>query len=278
MNDFENSLSTFYSNMYADDTSISASSENPIQLIQYLKRELERVMDWLRQNKLSLNEAKCEYMIIGNDKQLSKIFDIGNLEIDKDKIKRVSKTKYFGLTIDKSLSWSQQYKMAKGKLKEELNSIRKLREILPQSQQFLVYQALLESPLRYGNLIWGHLPEKKLCSLQKKQDRAFYRIESAPIKDKMPSKRISVENIITYDRAIMVHKILRKRCPENLKGKFTRRNQISKCETRKMHYLQIPKPRLELSKRRFSYVGAKVCNDIPNAIRMWNLLISSSTK
>ena len=80
--------------MYADDASISASSENPVHLIENLKRELEGIMDWLRHNKLSLNVAKCEYMFIGNDKQLSKIFDIGNLEIDKDEIKRVSKTKY----------------------------------------------------------------------------------------------------------------------------------------------------------------------------------------
>ena len=99
------------------------------------------------------------------------------------------------------------------------------------------------------------------------QDRAFYLNESAPIKDKMPSKRLSVEKLITYDWALMVHKNRRKRCPENLKGKFTRRNQISKYETSKMHDLQIRKPRLELSKRSFSYVGAKVWNDIPNAIR-----------
>ena len=83
----------------------------------------------------------------------------------------------------------------------------------------------------------------------------------------MPSKRLSVEKIITYDRAIVVHKILRKKCPGNIKGMFTRRNQISTDETRRMHDLQIPKPRLELSKRSFSYFGAKVWNDIPNAIR-----------
>ena len=118
--------------------------------------------------------------------------------------------------------------------------VSQLREILPQSQLFLVYQALIESHLRYGNLIWDHLPEK-LCSLQKIQDRAFYLIESAPIKDKMPSKRLSLEKIITYDRGIMVHKVLRKRCPENLKGKFTRRNQISKYKTRRMRDLQILK-------------------------------------
>ena len=117
-------------------------------------------MDWLRQNKLSLNVAKCEYMFIGNDKQLCKISYIDNLEIDKEEIKRVSKTKYLGLTIDESPSWSRQYKIVKGKLKGGLISVRKLREILPQSQLFLVYQVLIESHLRYGNLIWDHLPEK----------------------------------------------------------------------------------------------------------------------
>ena len=83
----------------------------------------------------------------------------------------------------------------------------------------------------------------------------------------MSSKRLSVEKTIIYDRAMMVQRILRKRCPENLNGKFTRRNQISKYETRRMYDLQIAKPRLELSKRSFSYFGAKVWNDIPNAIR-----------
>ena len=70
-------------------------------------------------------------MLIGKDKQLSKISDIGDLEIDKDEIKRASRTKYIGLIIDESLSWSQQYKIVKRKLKVELNSIRKLKEILP---------------------------------------------------------------------------------------------------------------------------------------------------
>ena len=148
-----------------------------------------------------------------------------------------------------------------------LNSIRKLREILPQSQLCLVYQALVESHLRYGNLIWGHLPEKKLCALQKIQNRAFYLIESAPIKDNIPTARLSVEKLMTYDRATMVHKILKEMGPETLKGKFIRRTHISKYETRRINDLQIPKLRLELSKKSFSYVGAKVWNDIPNDIR-----------
>ena len=49
----------------------------------------------------------------------------------------------------------------------------------------------------------------------------------------------------------MVHKIVRKMYPENLKGKFTRRNQISKHETRRTNDLQIPKPRLDSQREIF---------------------------
>ena len=40
-NYFGKSLSTFYPNMYADDTSVSSSNENPLQLLEDFKRELE---------------------------------------------------------------------------------------------------------------------------------------------------------------------------------------------------------------------------------------------
>ena len=73
-------------------------------------------------------------MSIGNDRQLNKIREIGNLEVDKDEIKKVSKRKYLGLKIDKSLFWSKKCKIVNGELKVGL------REILPQSQLFLFYQ------------------------------------------------------------------------------------------------------------------------------------------
>ena len=73
--------------MYADDASISSSSQNPLQLFEDLKRELEGMMDWLRQNKLKFNVAKCEYMFIGNDKQLSKSLKLVTSKLIKMKSK-----------------------------------------------------------------------------------------------------------------------------------------------------------------------------------------------
>ena len=80
-------------------------------------------MDWLRQNKLNLSIAEGEYIFLGNSKQLSKISEIGNINIDKIETKRVDKAKYLGLAINESLSLKQKYKLVTGKMKGGLNSI-----------------------------------------------------------------------------------------------------------------------------------------------------------
>ena len=69
-------------------------------------------------------------MLLGSNKQLGKISEIGDLKVGEDEIKRVRETKYLGLTIDETLSWNQQYKIATRKLKVDLDSIRKLRQML----------------------------------------------------------------------------------------------------------------------------------------------------
>ena len=47
-------------------------------------------------------------------------------------------------------------------------------------------------------------------------------IQSAPIKDRIPSATLSVNELIKLDQAMMVHKILNEQCPEILKQKFTK--------------------------------------------------------
>ena len=47
-------------------------------------------MDWLRRNKLGLNLAKCEYMLLGRDEKSAQISEIYNNRTEKDEIKRVN--------------------------------------------------------------------------------------------------------------------------------------------------------------------------------------------
>ena len=57
--------------MYADDTTISYSSDNIEDLAAVVNSELPRLNRWLQGNKQSLNVIKTPAMIIGSKQKLS---------------------------------------------------------------------------------------------------------------------------------------------------------------------------------------------------------------
>ena len=61
-------------------------------------------MERTRQNISSLNVTKCEYMFIGNSKQLGKISEIDDRKVGGYEIKRGKEKTCLGLAIDESLS------------------------------------------------------------------------------------------------------------------------------------------------------------------------------
>ena len=72
-----------------------------------LKNDLENVHNWLRCNKLTLNDTKTEYMIIGSRHRLTKFENISevSLAIGDNDIKRVTSKKSLGFIIDDQLKW-----------------------------------------------------------------------------------------------------------------------------------------------------------------------------
>ena len=51
--------------MYADDTNLSVVGNNVLDIEQNLNQDLENVNEWLIANKLTLNQSKTEFMLIG---------------------------------------------------------------------------------------------------------------------------------------------------------------------------------------------------------------------
>ena len=92
-------------------------------------------------------------------------------------------------------------------------------------------------------------------------------IENARRKDSWINNGLNVEQIIYLDRSIMTHKIVNKQCPESLWNKYRQRNEISKYNTRNNRNLDIPKLKLECTKKGFHFSGLKTWNEIPVDIR-----------
>ena len=92
-------------------------------------------------------------------------------------------TKSLGVIVDEGLNWEERFKTVKGKVHGGLTSLKKLKNILPQSQLSNVYRALVESHMRYADVFLGHLSNSKKESLQRLQDRAISIIEMSRIRD-----------------------------------------------------------------------------------------------
>ena len=141
-------------------------------MIEDARKELANITEWMRVNKLSPNPQKTEFMIIGYPLSTRKPDLPETLELNGSEIKRVEKTKYLGIIIDENLDWDEQFKQIRSKIKTGLMSLKRLKNILPQSQLCSVYHGFVESQLRYGDIVWGSLNKTKKIALQCLQNRA----------------------------------------------------------------------------------------------------------
>ena len=133
-----------------------------------------------------------------------------------------------------------------------LAALKKLKNIIPQSQLCNVYYALIESHLRYADVIWSSLSKTKLAALQRLRDRACSIIKNARIKDNWSASWLNVENLFRYDRNVMTYKIMNRLCPESLWDKYQLRSFHSTYNTRHCKDLQIPRYRTEFAKKTFT--------------------------
>ena len=95
-------------NMLADNAQIETSSDDISVITDKLNHDLENVSVLLSANKITLNMAKTEYMIIGSNKKLKQIDMESYIHIRVNKIDKVKTTKSLGLMIDVSLTWNAQ--------------------------------------------------------------------------------------------------------------------------------------------------------------------------
>ena len=162
----------------------------------------------------------------------------------------MGKTKYLRIIIDENLDWDEQFKRIRSKIKTGLISLKRHKNILPQSQLWSVYYGLVESHLRYGDVVWGCLNKTKKIALQHLQNRACNIIENVRLKDNWSHSWLNVDNVFHYDWNIMTYKIMNKLCPENFFNKFLRRSSVSNYNTRHYRDLQIPRYRTEFAKKK----------------------------
>ena len=94
--------SNFRTRLFADDTSLTLSNSNIKPLEKDVNSEVKKINDWMCLNKLSINFAKTEFLLI--TKQRNNV-DF-NITMYNHKIERKSHVKYLGVITDDALLWA----------------------------------------------------------------------------------------------------------------------------------------------------------------------------
>ena len=91
--------------MYADDTTLTSSAEDPCVLEHKMNYYMNLIQSWLSANKLTLNVKKSKCMLIGTQFKLSQINSDFTVKVNNTPLERVIKHKSLGVQIDESLNW-----------------------------------------------------------------------------------------------------------------------------------------------------------------------------
>ena len=263
--------------MYADDTTISYSSNNIDELNNYLNRDLNCLEHWLQGNKLSLNVIKTQAMVVGSRPNLKKIAE-GKVQspsfvIGDSQIEIVEKTKYLGIQLDQHLIWDEHTRFLRAKVSRAIGFLKYAKKILPQETLSQIYSGVVEPHFRYCCSVWGSCGESRRLTLQKLQNRAA-RIVTNSSYDAPADALIQrlnwpdIAEIIKRETATIVYKSLNGLVPTYLSDIFLKNSSRGTVKLRNSEYdLHIPLFKTSNGQKSFSYRGVNVWNSLEPEVK-----------
>ena len=107
INDLPYCINHGITELYADDTGLSASGKKVHDVKKLINLDLDKTYIWLLANKLSINVEKTKYMIFATEYKRGQYPDL-TVKINGSKIKQVDRKDYLGLILDEQLKWDKQ--------------------------------------------------------------------------------------------------------------------------------------------------------------------------
>ena len=93
---------------YADDATVHMKKNKRLTLASDTSRELDKVDEWLKANRQSLNISKCSFVILTLSKHITEI----SITIKIINVTQICSTKFLGMNIDNKLLFNEHNQSA----------------------------------------------------------------------------------------------------------------------------------------------------------------------
>ena len=174
MNDLTNFSSLFKTIMYADDTTLVGNlsnfdNKNGNDCNTNINIELVLLNDWLKLNKLSLNEKKTKFMMFYSQQREVPII---KLSMNNTDLEPITDFNFLGIIINKHVKWNNHINKIANNIARTNGILNRLTHFLVPGILVSIYNCLILPHLYYGVLVWGY-ERTRIFKVQKKSLRAI---------------------------------------------------------------------------------------------------------
>ncbi len=264
VNDISNISQTLFLILFAEDTNIFVTGKSIDQIIQSLNVELEKLVQWLYANKLSLNTDKTHYIIFSLRKNTVSNSDVC---INNQVIRQVTHTKFLGIYLDSKLNWAIHINYIKNKIAKGIGIICKARKIFKPPTLLTMYYSFIYPYFIYCIEVWGSASNSNLLPIVKLQKKAVriivsakYKAHSEPIFKQL--NMLPFKKLYGYFVLLFMFKFANNLLPLIFENMFVQNTAICSYNTRQSNKLQIPKYKTTAIHKTICYTGVKLWNTI----------------
>ena len=154
VNDLPRAVSRSTVDIYADDTTLSASvtvSDLPA-VEQRLQEDVSRIADWTSENRMVLNTSKTKTLLATGKRLKKKVPDKAlKIACNGSEIEQVTSQKLLGVTLDSHLNFTEHIDDLCKKVAQRIAVLKKIKRNLPLAERKLFFNVLIKPVMLYGS-------------------------------------------------------------------------------------------------------------------------------
>ena len=262
---------------YADDTQIytAINPANRTQVLSNLQECLSALRTWYAHNNLVINPDKSESSLFATKQRLVQLKSLGltSVSVAGHTVPISDKIKTLGVTLDSTLTLTQQVKSVVQTSFFHIRAIKHIRHLLSESDAKQLTTSLVQSKLDYCNALLYNTSSQNILDLQRIQNTLARITLNTPLHSRHTNSTLAtlhwlpVKQRIDHKMACITHTVMNEKQPSYLLHRIHNYEPGRSLRSSTAGLLAAPRTRLHTSDKSFTVAAPAVWKSLPKELR-----------